>query len=173
MRLTVSLRPYSLTSYCTIPTLLIINISLAAFVFSRVLPERQSEIQRYNVDESVINSNFFTFQANARFRPLMAASNSAKLIWHASSFRNQLASSTMCPPISMTTLRAKERASTHTVASLLWTSHFPRTGLFLLISLTVSYMKPLTSSTSSHLSVTQLALRLMKAVATLSQPHTG
>ncbi|KFD47472.1 hypothetical protein M513_11633 [Trichuris suis] len=43
-------RPHSSTSDSTMPIRLRMSISLAAFVFSLVLPDRPSEIHRWTVD---------------------------------------------------------------------------------------------------------------------------
>ncbi|KFD63948.1 hypothetical protein M514_23939 [Trichuris suis] len=169
-------RPHSSTSDSTMPIRLRMSISLGAFVFSLVLPDRPSEIHRWTVAESVMSSMTFICQDKARLRPLLTASSSAVLMWQASSRRSQAASSTIEPPTSRATPTARELASTQTLASLPETSHLPLAGSRTFTSAAVSRRSVLSSSssiTSSQLAVASLAFLLANAVATRSQPQTG
>ncbi|KFD62828.1 hypothetical protein M514_25016 [Trichuris suis] len=142
----------------------------------RVLPDRPFDIHRKTVEESVINSTVFIFHERARFRPLMAASTSAILMWHASLGRSQAASSTMDPSTHRLAPMASALASTQSLARSPETFHVPLTGSRDLILAAISprnVFNQLLSTASSQLDVAAVTALLRNAAATLSQPHTG
>ncbi|KFD70542.1 hypothetical protein M514_17335 [Trichuris suis] len=82
----------------------------------------------------------------------------------------------MEPSTSSAAPMASALASTQTLARFPETSHLPLTGSSLLtlaaISLRRGFNQP-SSTASSQLDVAAVTVLLMKATATLSQPHTG
>ena len=174
---TSTVNSYSSTSFFRVFSCLLISISVAALVRTRVLPVRVSDTQWCTHTESVFTCSTLHCHWRAKLMPFNMAFSLGRLIyWALFSGRSQQASSSTVSCLSNATPIAKELASTHTFNSRPSTHQSPWAGSSHLTESTVSDIircSKLSLVSSSQPFVTEFALFLSTPQATRSQPHTG